>query len=97
MRIATALLLPGLLGVSAAFAQSSPPAPAPSAVTKAAKPKDNAAADCILLWDAATHMTKQEWARTCHRVQTRLDNLKIDNLKVDTGAPAKTARKKKGT
>jgi hypothetical protein len=32
------------------------------------------------MWDAGTHMTKQGWARTCKRVQTRLDNLKVDAL-----------------
>ena len=25
-------------------------------------------AECMKDWDAATHMTKQEWARTCRRV-----------------------------
>lgn len=25
-------------------------------------------AQCLRDWDAATHMTKQEWARTCRRV-----------------------------
>jgi hypothetical protein len=37
-------------------------------------------ADCMRMWDSGTHMTKQEWARTCKRVQTRLDNLKVDGL-----------------
>jgi hypothetical protein len=39
-----------------------------------------AVADCMQMWDSGTHMTKQEWARTCNRVQSRLDNLKIDGL-----------------
>jgi hypothetical protein len=30
------------------------------------------------MWDSGTHMTKPEWANTCKRVQTRLDNLKVD-------------------
>jgi hypothetical protein len=25
-------------------------------------------AQCLLDWDAGTHMTKQEWSRTCQRV-----------------------------
>jgi hypothetical protein len=29
------------------------------------------------LWDKATHMTKQEWSRTCRRVQSRLDQVRI--------------------
>jgi hypothetical protein len=37
----------------------------------AAKASDKGAeylAQCLRDWDAATHMTKQEWARTCRRV-----------------------------
>jgi len=33
-------------------------------------------ADCMKLWDAGTHMSKVDWARTCRRVQGRLDDLK---------------------
>ena len=32
--------------------------------------------DCLKLWDAGTHMSKADWARTCRRVQGRLDNIK---------------------
>jgi hypothetical protein len=39
---------------------------------------DRDIADCLQMWDSGTHMTKQEWANTCRRVQTRLDNLKVD-------------------
>ncbi len=35
-------------------------------------------ADCLKLWDAGTHMSKADWARTCRRVQGRLDNIKIE-------------------
>jgi hypothetical protein len=48
------------------------------------KEHDNAVADCVQMWDSGTHMTKQEWARTCKRVQSRLDNLKIDGLMPET-------------
>lgn len=39
---------------------------------------------CMRDWDAATHMTKQEWAHTCrrvvdNRVQYLLDRSKQDN------------------
>jgi hypothetical protein len=44
------------------------------------KEHDSAVADCMRMWDSGTHMTKQEWGRTCKRVQTRLDNLKVDAL-----------------
>jgi hypothetical protein len=41
---------------------------------------DTAVADCMHMWDSGTHMTKQEWARTCKRVQMHLDNLEVDGL-----------------
>jgi hypothetical protein len=41
---------------------------------------DGALAACVQMWDSGTHMTKQEWSRTCKRVQTRLDNLKVDAI-----------------
>ena len=44
------------------------------------KVHDRDVADCMRMWDSGTHMTKQEWAHTCKRVQTRLDNLKVDGL-----------------
>ena len=33
-------------------------------------------ADCLKLWDAGTHMSKADWARTCRRIQGRLDDIK---------------------
>ena len=41
---------------------------------------DIAVADCMQMWDSGTHMTKQEWSRSCKRVQTRLDNLNVDAI-----------------
>jgi hypothetical protein len=57
-------------------------------------------ADCMQLWDAGTHMTKQQWARTCKRVQSRIENLRAESLKVDSldtlgrgrGKEARTSR-----
>ena len=37
-------------------------------------------ADCIKFWDRETHMTKSEGRDACQRSQTRLDNLKIDDI-----------------
>ena len=37
-------------------------------------------ADCIQMWDTGTHMTKREWAATCKRVQTHLENIKVDAM-----------------
>jgi hypothetical protein len=31
--------------------------------------------ECMVLWDAGTHMTKGEWRAACLRVQSRLENL----------------------
>jgi hypothetical protein len=33
---------------------------------------DPAVADCLLLWNRDTHMTKQEWSRTCQRAKDRV-------------------------
>ncbi len=60
--------------------------PSPGAAKPAAKSPEAAAgktavndeyADCMRLWDKATHMTKQEWSATCRRVQSRLDQVQI--------------------
>jgi hypothetical protein len=102
MRIALTVLLPLVLGTGAALAQSGPPATTGAISDKTTKAKETVAprprdrttdiADCIALWDAGTHMTRQEWARTCRRVQSRLENLKLDGV-----APlAKTPLKRKG-
>ena len=50
------------------------------------KQHDSDVADCMQMWDSGTHMTKQEWARTCKRVQSRLDNLKVDGLIPETNS-----------
>jgi hypothetical protein len=36
--------------------------------TKTSVNKVDHLAQCLRDWDAATHMTRQEWARTCRRV-----------------------------
>lgn len=55
-------------------------------------------AECMRLWDKGTHMTKQEWASTCQRIQSRLENLKVENLDVmGTGVRKKTAPGKQGS
>lgn len=33
-------------------------------------------ADCMGLWEPATHMSRQEWGRTCQRVQGRLQEIR---------------------
>jgi len=38
---------------------------------------DAAVANCVAMWDGATHMTKQQWLRACRRVQDRLRTLSV--------------------
>lgn len=37
--------------------------------------RELAVANCESMWDRGTHMTKRDWARTCRRVQNRLQSL----------------------
>ena len=52
----------------------------------AANPKktgnDYSLAECMGLWDAGTHMSKEQWREACKRVEKRLDNL--DAIAVET-------------
>jgi hypothetical protein len=45
---------------------------------------------CLAMWERATHMTKREWSRACHRVENRLQNLQLsedlDRLKTGSAA-----------
>jgi hypothetical protein len=101
MRIGVVVVLSLGLGAGSVLAQGAPPATPPNAgpppTTGAeiksvkARAKENIA-ECLRMWDAGTHMTKQQWARTCERIQSRLESLTIENLE-----PMGTAlRKKRG-
>ena len=104
MRIVGITFLSLVLGAGAVLAQAGAPAPAVSAPAppKAAAPGDDKTkakarakeniAECMRLWDAATHMSKQQWAQTCERIQTRLENLRIENMDF----MGTSLRKKKG-
>jgi hypothetical protein len=68
---------PSPMEILAALAPASPAAvkadPKTDATKKAstgmaAEPKVDPLAQCLRDWDAGTHMTRQEWARTCRRV-----------------------------
>jgi hypothetical protein len=95
-----------VLSAGAALAQTGSITPAPSAsapgpVAKGAATGKNAVAEakaeCMRLWDAGTHMSKQEWSSTCDRIQTRLDNLKVENLDfMGTGVRKKAGSGKQG-
>jgi hypothetical protein len=97
MQTAIAMALSLALGAGAALAQSAPPTT--GAIGKedpkaaATKRTADGIAECMRMWDAKTHMTKGEWARTCKRVQMRLESLKIDS---SMGLPPKQVERKKG-
>ena len=98
-------------GAALAQTGSIPPAPLRAQRSRAAKRRatgqgrprgksavDEAKAECMRLWDAGTHMSKREWSSTCDRIQTRLDNLKVENLDVmGTGVRKKAGAGKQGS
>jgi hypothetical protein len=83
LAIAAALLL--FLSAGLAFAEmpvgkvGRSPTDAPAKPTAASEDaiREQAIGDCERIWDRGTHMTKQEWSRTCRRVQTRLQRLDV--------------------
>jgi hypothetical protein len=48
----------------------------PADTTTKARPLD-AFTSCVELWEPATHMTRQEWARACRRVDERLKSVTL--------------------
>jgi len=81
---------------------TTPAKPDPVAVRPAARTGKaaiaEAKAECMGMWDAGTHMSKREWANPCARIQTRLDNLKIENLDImGTGMRKKPGVGKQGS
>jgi hypothetical protein len=64
-------------------AQTGAPAAAPKkgrAGAKTPAPQSEKAStdtlqSCLGMWEAATHMSRQEWARACRRVDERLRNI----------------------
>jgi len=78
MRIAILTVVTLVLGAGALQAQSPSQ---PSRESQRSKDQINdTLADCLKLWEPATHMTRQDWARTCKRVQTRLDNVRVEDV-----------------
>ncbi len=98
--VVTSLLLAMSTGVALAQTGSITPAPAApgKAVSTSKSTVTDAKAECLKMWDSGTHMSKQEWSNTCDRIQTRLDNLKVENLDVmGTGVRKKTGSGKQGS
>ena len=61
--------------------KADPPAAKPAAAkTAEAKPATDGLEQCLRDWDAATHMTRQEWARTCRRVAANRSKFQREQL-----------------
>jgi hypothetical protein len=73
-------LLPGLASSTASPTGVSPQRQSLSRPQPRQNGHDSAFADCMQMWDSGTHMTKQEWSRSCKRVQARLDSLNVDAI-----------------
>jgi len=75
--LASSLLL--IVADGAAYAQSgSSPAATPKAPTIEQRTAEYYA-QCMKYWDADTHMTKQEWSRTCRRVNDERVKFRVEN------------------
>lgn len=59
----------------------------PQSVRTGKNPIGERYADCIKLWDSQTHMSRADWARTCRRIENRLQNLQVENMDVDVMGP----------
>ena len=57
-------------------AESAPKAPMSSAEVR--KIADEHYKQCMNDWDAATHMTKKEWQRTCRRLADNRANFRVE-------------------
>jgi hypothetical protein len=42
-----------------------------------AGPVTDTLASCLAMWEPATHMSRQEWARACRRVDDRLRTITV--------------------
>jgi hypothetical protein len=74
LMIATLLLITGGEHVFAEVAAPARAAASPAPASQEATDR-SAVANCVQMWDRGTHMTKQQWLRTCKRVQNRLQQL----------------------
>jgi hypothetical protein len=78
--IATLLYVSGAGCVFAQIATPSPPKESSALASNKVADKrahDSAVANCVQMWDRGTHMTEQQWLRTCKRVQNRLQHIEM--------------------
>jgi uncharacterized protein len=71
--------------------------PGVGAQTNSPASRPDAIAECMKLWDRGTHMTKQEWAATCRRVQDRVDNASLAPVLTAAGTGSQGAAKPTST
>jgi hypothetical protein len=50
---------------------------APPDSDKSASAVTDSLASCLAMWERATHMSRQEWARACQRVDDRLRSISV--------------------
>jgi hypothetical protein len=62
----------------AAQAMPTPAQAAPARPPADVRAKPDAFAEAVADCDRGTRMSRKEWSQTCRRVQTRLQNLKIN-------------------
>jgi hypothetical protein len=77
---AVSTLLIVSLSAGAASGQAVRAAPSTAATsTEENKEKEYAAAiaNCEGMWDRGTHMSREQWSRTCRRVQARLKQMEL--------------------
>jgi hypothetical protein len=77
---AISTLLIVCLSAGAASGQAVRAAPSVATTsTEDSKEKEYAAAvaNCEGMWDRGTHMTREQWSRTCRRVQARLKQMEL--------------------
>jgi hypothetical protein len=71
-----------IVSLSAGVASGQAVRAAPSAAatsTEDSKDKEYAAAiaNCEGMWDSGTHMSREQWSRTCRRVQAHLKQMEL--------------------
>jgi hypothetical protein len=77
------IALVSVLGARQSLAQS-PGADRPGEKRAGEAGKKQKIEECMAIWDAGTHMTKQEWRTTCERSLSQSPTILIPELPPDT-------------
>jgi len=65
---------------SSSPAEDGPPKPARMSPAEIRKMSDTYFKQCMNDWDAATHMTKKDWQRTCRRIADERAKFRGENM-----------------